>query len=89
MENPEHNQFGYVYAIGEESNITPPDDQLELMDAYMLDQQLVNLMQQVFENADQSFYQANTEIANDFFAGPGYPQCAVVTLGYPANGGNN
>ena len=64
------------------------------MDAHMLDQQLVNLMQQIFENADQSFYQANAEIANDeiandFFTGPGYPQCAVITLGYPVDGSHN
>ena len=89
MEDPERNRFGYVYAIGEESDVTPPDGHLESMDKYMLDQQLVNFMQQVFENSDQSFYQANTAIANDFFAGPVYPQCAIMTLGYPADGGNN
>jgi hypothetical protein len=48
------------------------------MDAYMLDHQLLNFMQQVLEGTDQSFYQKNTDIANDFFAGPAYPQCAIA-----------
>jgi SAM-dependent MidA family methyltransferase len=40
------------------------------MDTYMLDHQLLNFMQQVLEGTDQSFYQNNTDIANDFFTGP-------------------
>jgi hypothetical protein len=74
MERPESNKVGYAYIIDDDLDLTPPDDQLESMDAYMLDQQLLNFMQQVLEGADQSFYQTNTDIANDFFAGPAYPQ---------------
>jgi hypothetical protein len=40
------------------------------MDVHMLNHQLVNFMQQVLENADQSFYQNNDESANDFFSWP-------------------
>jgi hypothetical protein len=60
------NKFGYAYIIDDDSDLTPPNDQqLELMDTYMLDQQLPNFMQQVLEGADQSFYQNNsTDIAN-------------------------
>jgi hypothetical protein len=36
-----------------------------------------------------SSYQNNTDIANDFFAGPAYPQCAIDALGYPGNNANN
>jgi hypothetical protein len=90
MEHPENNKVGYAYIIDDDSDLTPPDDQLELMDAYMLDQQLLNFMQQVLEGADQSFYQNNTDVANDFFAGPAYPQCAIDhALGYPGNNANN
>jgi hypothetical protein len=57
MEHPENNKFGYTYIIDDDSDLIPPDDQLESMDAYMLVQQLLNFMQQVLEGADQSFYQ--------------------------------
>jgi len=89
MERPENNKFGYAYIVDDDSDLTPPDDQLESMDAYMLDHQLLNFMQQVLEGADQSFYQNNTDIANDFFAGPFYPQCAIDALGYPGNSTDN
>jgi hypothetical protein len=38
MEHPENNKFRYAYIIDDDSDLTPPDDQLESMDAYMLDQ---------------------------------------------------
>jgi hypothetical protein len=80
-EAPENNHFRYVYTINDDSDITPPSDQLESMDMHMLNHQLVNFMQQVLENANQSFYrQNNTESANDFFLGPAYPQCASIPL---------
>jgi hypothetical protein len=56
MEHLENNKFGYAYIIDNDSDLTPPDDQLESMDAYMLDHQLLNFMQQVLEGADQLFY---------------------------------
>jgi hypothetical protein len=62
-----------AYIVDDDLDLTPPDDQLESMDTYMHDHQLLNFMQQVLEGADQSFYQNNTDIANDFFAGPAYP----------------
>jgi len=34
----EHNRFGYAYTVNDESDVTPPDDQLESMDTFMLDQ---------------------------------------------------
>jgi hypothetical protein len=86
---PENNRFGYIYTVNNDSEITPPSDQLELMDVHMLDHQLVNFMQQVLENADQSFYQNNTETANNFFSRPAYPQCAIDSLGYPGDNNNN
>jgi hypothetical protein len=71
------------------TSLPPPNDQLELMDAYMLDHQLLNFMQHVLEGADQSFSQNNADIANDFFAGPAYRQCTIDALGYPGNNPNN
>jgi hypothetical protein len=59
------------------TDITPPSDQLESMDMHMLNHQLVNFMQQVLENMDQSFYQNNTESTNNF--SPDLP-----TLGVPS-----
>jgi hypothetical protein len=88
-EVPENNHFGYIYTINDNSDITPPSDQLESMDMHMLNHQLVNFMQQVLENANQSFYQNNTESANDFFLGPAYPQCAINSLGYSRDNNNN
>jgi len=92
MERPEHNKFGYTYLVNEESDLTPPQDQLEPMDAYLVDHQIVNLLQSVLEGADNTFYENNQDIANDYFSGPIYPQCAVDALGYPAatldEGGN-
>jgi hypothetical protein len=44
-----------------DSDLTPPNDQLELMDAYMLHHQLLNFMQQVLEGTNQSFYQNNSQ----------------------------
>jgi hypothetical protein len=73
-EAPENNHFGYIYTINDNSDITPPSDQLESMDMHMLNHQLVNFMQQVLENANQSL--------NDFFLGPAYPQYAINSLGY-------
>jgi hypothetical protein len=89
MECPENNKFRYTYIVDDDSDLTPPNDQLESMDTYMLDQQLLNFMQQVLEGADQLFYQNNTDIANDFFAGPAYPQCAIDALCYPGNNAND
>ena len=90
MEHPENNKFGYAYIIDDDSDLTPPNDQLELMDAYMLHHQLLTFMQQVLEATNQSFCQNNTDIANDFFAGPAaYPQCAIDALGYHGNNANN
>lgn len=89
MEQAEHNRFSHTCAANDEPDVTPPDDQLESMDTFMLDQQLVNLMQQVFDGADQSFFQANASIANNFFAGPTYPQRAADALGYPGTSSNN
>jgi len=56
MEKPENNRYGYIYVVDEESDLTPPDDQLEPMDACLLDNQLVNFMQQTLEGADESFF---------------------------------
>jgi hypothetical protein len=62
MECLENNKFGYTYITDDDSDLTPPDDQLESMDAYTLDHLLLlNFMQQVLlEGADQSFYQNNS-----------------------------
>ena len=46
-------------------------------------------MQQVLEGADQSFYKNNTDITNDFFARPAYPQCTIDAFGYPNNNAKN
>jgi hypothetical protein len=88
---PRNNKFRYAYIniADNDLDLTPPDDQLELMDAYMLDHQLLNFMQQVLEGTDQSFYRNNTDIANDFFAGPAYAQFAIDALGYPGNNAKN
>jgi hypothetical protein len=85
MECLENNKFGYAYIIDDDSDLTPPNDQRELMDAYyMLHHQLLNFIQEVLEGTDQSFYQNNTDIANDFFTGPAYLQCTIDAFGYPA-----
>jgi hypothetical protein len=85
MDTQENNHFGYIYTLMLTlADVTPPSDQLELMDMHMLDHQLVNFIQQVLENTDQSFYQNNmTESTNDFFSRPAYPQYATDSLGYP------
>jgi len=83
MERPEHNRFGYTYLVNEESDLTPPQDQLEPMDAYLVDHQIVSLLQSVLEGADNTFYENNQDIADDFFSGPIYSQSAVDALGYP------
>jgi hypothetical protein len=88
-EAPENNHFRYVYTINDDSDITPPSDPLESMDMHMLNHQLVNFMQQVLENTNQSFYQNNAESANDFFLGPAYPQCTINSLGYSGDNNNN
>ena len=60
------------------------------MDAYLLDNQLVNFMQQTLEGADGSFFFNNRDIATDFFGGPMFPQCAIDdAFGYPGNSTNN
>jgi hypothetical protein len=79
MEHLENNKFRYIYIIDDDLDLTPPNDQLELMDAYMLDHQLLNFMQQVLEGADQLFYQNNTDIANDFPL-QDRPTCSVPLL---------
>jgi hypothetical protein len=89
MEHPENNKFGYAYVVDDDSDLTPPDDQLEPMDAHLLDHQLLNFMQQTLEGADESFYYNNADIAKDFFGGPIFPQCAVDALGYPGSATNN
>jgi hypothetical protein len=38
---------------------------------------------------DGGLFQANASIANNFFAGPTYPQCAIDALGYPGASSNN
>jgi hypothetical protein len=77
-------RFGYTYVVNDESDLTPPtEDQLEPMDVYLLDHQIVNLMEAVFDGANSSFYENNQDIANQFFSSPIYPQCAINSLGYP------
>lgn len=83
MERPEHNQFGYTYVVNDDSDLTPPNDQLESMNVYLLDQQLVSLMESVLDGADTTFYANNQDTADHYFSGPVYPQCAIDTLGYP------
>jgi hypothetical protein len=90
MERTENNQFGYQYLVGPDSDLTPPDEALlEPMSSYLLDEQLVELMEQILEGAGPQWYSANQDIANDYFSGPTYPQAAIDSLGYPADNGGN
>jgi hypothetical protein len=90
MERTENNQFGYQYLVGPDSDLTPPDEALlEPMSSYLLDEQLVELMEQILEGAGPQWYSVNQDIANDYFSGPTYPQAAIDSLGYPADNGGN
>lgn len=84
---PENNRYGYEYIIGEESDLTPAaEEDLEPLNTYLLDGELVSLMEQILDGAGPGWYQANQETAGQFFPGPIYPQAAIENLGYPNNG---
>jgi hypothetical protein len=81
---PEFNKFGYEYVINDASDLTPPDDsELELMDHYIPDAQIVNIMLAVLEDTGDTWFHNNEEHALDYFSGPTFPLYAIQTLGYP------
>jgi hypothetical protein len=84
---PENNKFGYDYVVNDASDLTPanPEDPLEPLDHYLQDDMIVNMIVNVYENTDQTWYSNNTENATDFFTGPTFPQYAIDQLGYPAD----
>jgi hypothetical protein len=81
---PENNKYGYDYIVNETSDLTPLDtDNLEPLDHYVQNDMIVNIIVNIYENADQTWYRNNTESALDFFSGPTFPQWASDQLGYP------
>lgn len=85
---PDNNKFGYDYVVNDASDLTPtnPEAPLEPLDHYLQDDMIVNIIVNVYENANQTWYNNNTENASDFFTGPTFPQYAIDQLGYPADG---
>ena len=84
--HPENNKFGYDYVVNSASDLTPPDEDLEPMNAYIQDDVIVNIILNIYDSTDQSWYQNNSASALDFFSGPTFPQYAIDTLGYPPEG---
>lgn len=81
---PENNKFGYDYVVNETSDLTPINtDHLEPLDHYIQDDMILNIISNIYENADQTWYRNNAENALDFFSGPIFPQWAIDQLGYP------
>jgi hypothetical protein len=61
-------------------------EDLEPMDYYIQDDMIVNIIDIVYEDTDQSWYDKNRDNALTFFSGPIFPQWAIEKLGYPAEG---
>ena len=84
---PENNKFGYEYVVNDTLDLTPDNTEaLEPMDAYIQDDTIVTIIVNVYEYADQNWYNNNRMNALDFFSGPTFPQYAIDTLGYPPEG---
>lgn len=87
MERPENNRYGYTYVVDDDSDLTPDEEEnREPLDAYVLPNDITNLMLDTLDGAGPNWYDANQEIAGHFFSGPTYPQVAIDSLGYPNNG---
>jgi hypothetical protein len=84
---PENNKFGYDYVVNDTSDLTPSNSEdLEPMDYYVQDDTILNIINIVYEDTDQSWYHKNRDSALTFFSGPTFPQWAVEKLGYPLEG---
>jgi hypothetical protein len=90
MRRPEHNRFGYDYLLNEHSDLTPLNPTLlEPVNAYIPDTSIVNIITAIYEIDDDTWYQNNLDIANDFFPDRPFPVYAVAEmLGFP-KGGND
>ena len=64
---------------------------LEPVNAYIPDNVIVNLIKEVYENGNETWYTNNREIANDYFGIEPYPHYAIEPFDGPAvsYGGHN
>lgn len=84
MIRPENNRYSYDYQVNSTSDLTPAhEEMLEPMNAYIPDYSIVNIIMAVFETADETWFENNTEIANDYFADQPFPRYAIDQLGFP------
>ena len=84
MMKPENNRYSYDYQVNGTSDLTPTNEaMLESVNAYIPDSLVVNIIMAVFETADETWFENNIEIANDYFADQPYPCYAIDQLGFP------
>jgi hypothetical protein len=90
LSRPEFNKYQYNYSVDHESDLTPENDaDFVALDHFIQDDVIVNIMINVYEEADANWYNKNHEAALDFFSGPSFPVYAIEQLGYPSNTPNN
>jgi hypothetical protein len=81
---PTNNRYDYDYIIDESSDLTPEDKaNFARPDAYIQDFVICNIIQGIYDDADNNWYGANQELAHQFWTGPTYPEIASAELGYP------
>jgi hypothetical protein len=84
---PENNKFGYDYIVNDTSNLLPSNTKdLEVMDHYIQDDMIVNIIDIVYEDTNVIWYDNNRDSALTLFSGPTFPQWAIKKLGYPVEG---
>jgi len=72
---PENNKFGYDYVVNDASDLTPPDEtDQEPMDHYIQDDMIMNIIDMVYENTDQSWYSTDEENAHTALRTEALPQ---------------
>jgi hypothetical protein len=59
---------------------------LEPVNAYIPDTSIINIITTIYEIDDDTWYENNRDIANDFFLDRPFPMYAVEMLGYPEGG---
>jgi hypothetical protein len=82
MLRPEINRYNAEYIVNDHSDLTD-ENNLESLDHYVLNNDIVETIYGMFENTDPSWYANNRDIANQFFTGPVYPRIAIESLGFP------
>ena len=84
LNRPDNNKFGYTYIVDDRSDLTPPEENhLEPMNHYIQDHAICNIIQSIYEQADDTWFENNPGVTSNFYGGPKYPMVAVEALGYP------